>query len=155
MRIIGMLLLLVMLPSAAYADKLIMVCENVYGMRVDFKHSSNTFDEGEDGYSNSKHIIIFDEDHPNKVSVKWQTAIPNGLDVSREFVDQIVKDKFKDEAVFRIDGLKIGSVDQSGISIFTSMYDFENLIVLMTRITINGPGSDIAAYYKGRCERVN
>ena len=152
MRLPGMLLLLfLILPSTAHADKWIMVCENVNGMRVDFSHSSKTFDEDKDGYSSSKHIIIFDEDHPNKVSAKWQTANPTELD--REVVDQIMKDQFKDETIFRIDGLKVGTVESSGNSIYTAMYDFENLVVLMTRLRIGGL-SDVAAYYKGRCERL-
>lgn len=156
MRFFGMLLILLMLPSAAYADKLIMVCENVTGKRVDFMHSSNTFEEGEDGYSNSKQIIIFDEDDPKKVSAKWQTAIPNGLDVSREFVDQIVKDEFKDEEVILIDGHRVSTLLITPREIDTAIYNFDKLTLLATRLVMTfGGGWDMAAYYKGRCERIN
>ena len=155
MRFFGMLLLLLMLPSAAYADKLIMVCENVTGMRVDFIHSSNTFEEGKDGYSNSKQIIIFDESNPETVSAKWQTAIPNGLDVSREFVDQIVKDEFKDEQVILIDGRSVSTLLITAREIDTAIYNFDEMTLLATRLVMTIGGWDIAAYYKGRCERVN
>lgn len=155
MRFLGMLLLCFILPSTARADKLIMVCENVNGMRVDFLHSSKAFDEGADGYSNSKHIFIFDEDHPNIVSAKWQTAIPNGLEVSREFVDQIVKDQFKDEQVILIDGRNISTLLITAREIYTTIYNFDEMVVLSTRLVMGALGNDTAAYYKGRCERIN
>ena len=155
MRFIGMLLLFLMLPSAAYADKLIMVCENLTGKRVDFMHASNTFEEGEDGYSNSKQIIIFDEANPQTVSAKWQTAIPNGLEVSREFVDQIVKDQFKDEKVILIDGHSVSTLLITPRAIETAIYNFDEMTLLATRLVMTLGGWDIAAYYKGRCERIN
>ncbi|MBV1901351.1 MAG: hypothetical protein KUG56_06725 [Kordiimonadaceae bacterium] len=147
-------------PRLKYAqplitDKLMMVCADVRGKRVDYMHTSKKFDEGDDGYSNAKHIFIFDPALPKQVSARWQSTLPDGLGVIREDIQKIAQDKFQTEAVVMIDGLRITTVLLSGPSIYTAMYDFENSLVLATRLTAGLLSNDVAAYYKGRCERLN
>lgn len=151
------LLLFLLIPSTAIADKLIMVCEDVTGKRVDFNRSSGTFDEDKDGYSNAKHIFIFDEENPDKVSVGWQSTTFGKEEFSPEFFEKFVKGKFNDEQVALADGHRFITVQTFGgiKEVFTTIYNFDEMVVLSTRTRMGVEGQDMVAFYKGRCERLN
>lgn len=155
LRALGLLSFLLLFPSSAYADKLIMVCDDVTGRRVNFSHSEKTFDDVKDGYSNAKHIIIFDEDDPDKVSVRWQAGLPEGFSLTREFVDQFAKEKFKDELVVLRDERGVSTIFVTSKEIYTTFYNFDDQVVLTTRLVMGVMGLDGAAYYKGTCIRLN
>lgn len=157
MRPFFAMLFVVALSNTANADKLIMVCSNVEGQRVDFVYDTMGFEDGEDGFANAKHVIIFDEDLPKVVSVKWQAAIPNEIvnTVTRKHVDEIMEADFVNEPILARNDGKFTTVYRSEKSVFTALYDFTNGVILTTRLTMDGMGTDMAAYYKGRCERIS
>ena len=157
MRLFLAVLFSLVLADVAYADKLIMVCTDVNGQRVDFVHDTKEFEEGKDGFSNAKHVFLFDDKTPKVLSAKWQAALLDDFNSAgaRERVDKIVGIKFTDEVIVRRVGMKFITVSGSENNVFTTLYDFENEVVLATRISANGIGSDVAAYYKGRCERIS
>jgi hypothetical protein len=147
----------VALSNTAYADKLIMVCSNVEGQRVDFVFDTMGFEDGEDGFANAKHVVIFDENLPDVVSVKWQAAIPSEFvsTITRKHVDEIMEADFVKEPILMRNDKKFTTVYRSEKSVFTALYDFANGVILTTRLTMDGMGTDMAAYYKGRCERIS
>lgn len=156
MRLLFCLLFLMGFSNVTYAEMLIIVCKDVTGKRVNFLYDSKKFEEGTDGYGNAKHVFVFDTSSPKVIKAKWQAGMPDSIytEDTRKRIDKIVGLKFEDEVIVRRDGNKFTTFFETGNSIFMAMYDFDEGIVLTTRITMNGI-IDVAAYYKGRCEKIS
>lgn len=156
MRLLLCLLFLMGFSNITKAEILIMVCKDVTGKRVEFMYDSKKFKEGADGYGNAKHVFVFDTSSPKVIKAKWQAYIPDSLNTKdgRKRVDEIVGLKFESEVIVRRDGNKFTTFSGTGPSVYMTMYDFDEGILLTTRITGNGI-IDVAAYYKGRCERIS